>query len=276
MAISDVINSIPATVWSGVFGAFIALLGVIITNWSNTQRLKVQLKHDSDEKEKERKSKLRHDLYLKAAEEVVKARSALVTLAQVDFTQNINVPLYDFSVAISKLTLVADDEVAFEASNLMAIYGALYLKLLSKVVPLQDLKIDIKIQDDLYSNSQIEIQRILSTMTEDNESGNFNGIKRNLLNDSFEFQMKQASQYSDKRDKSYVLHNNLHLEFVRFFISEMKEIGLKQVGLMIKIRKEMGIKSDFESYERILKIQNDKANQELEILLLNLEAWANS
>ena len=66
--IVDFLTSIPGTVWSGFIGALIALSGVLISNRNNTERLRIQLEHDAAEKQRERITALRRDVYLCAME----------------------------------------------------------------------------------------------------------------------------------------------------------------------------------------------------------------
>ncbi len=61
--------------------------GVLISNGSNTKRLKLQLQHDANEKTKERTAALRREVYLRAVEELVKANAHLATLPQLDLSK---------------------------------------------------------------------------------------------------------------------------------------------------------------------------------------------
>ncbi len=60
---------IPINIWSVVLGSMIAFGGILISNWSNSKRLKLQLNHESELKAIDRKVAMRRDVYLNAAEE---------------------------------------------------------------------------------------------------------------------------------------------------------------------------------------------------------------
>ena len=66
----EFLRSIPSTstIWAVILGSGLTLIGVLVSNMSNNKRLEIQLKHDSLEKTKERKSIVRHEVYLLAAE----------------------------------------------------------------------------------------------------------------------------------------------------------------------------------------------------------------
>src|SRR5262245_49382082 len=107
------LSSIPDVVWSGVIASILTLSGVLVSNWSNTKRLLVQLKHDADENQKERVAGLRREVYLTAAEELTKASTYLGSLPQADLAKvNAAEGLQGFFVAATKLQLVAEPTTA--------------------------------------------------------------------------------------------------------------------------------------------------------------------
>jgi len=64
------VEQIPATFWGVVIGAFFSLGGVVLTNRAHDRRLRVQLEHDREVKNRDREMSLRKDVYLAAAEAV--------------------------------------------------------------------------------------------------------------------------------------------------------------------------------------------------------------
>lgn len=103
------LGSIPDVVWSGIIASLLTFIGVMLSNGSNTKRLRIQLDHDAKEKAKERTSVLRRDVYLKTIEELNRVNMKLVELAQADFVNsNPTNDLQDFYAAASKLQLIAE------------------------------------------------------------------------------------------------------------------------------------------------------------------------
>ena len=159
MTLLDLVKSIPDVIWSGIVASVLTLGGVLIANASNTKRLKIQLKHDSTEKLRDRQATLRRDVYLNAAEELVKASSYLGALPSVNVaTTNIGSGLQGFFVAASKLALVSDPSTAYEVNELVGQYGELFLKLTVKLLPLQSVKTDIGIRDDHYERCRWSVR----------------------------------------------------------------------------------------------------------------------
>src|SRR5262245_53109824 len=78
MSVLDLLKFIPDVVWSGIIASLLTLSGVLISNKSNTARLRMQLNHDAEQKERDRKATIRREVYIRAAEELVKANTHLV------------------------------------------------------------------------------------------------------------------------------------------------------------------------------------------------------
>jgi hypothetical protein len=131
------LRAVPNVVWSGIVASCITLLGVMLSNGSNTKRLKLQLDHDAREKSKDKVNNLRKEVYLKAVEDIEATNIHLSTLADRDLANlNMNAEIQAIGASIAKLKLVAEPETARLAGELSAAFGALFLKLMPRLVPL--------------------------------------------------------------------------------------------------------------------------------------------
>jgi hypothetical protein len=111
MEMFDLLKAVPDVIWSGVIASVLTLGGVFISNSSNTKTLKIQLAYDATEKDKDRKTMLRREVYLNVVEESVKANSYLASLPSLDLAStNFASGLQGFFVAAAKLELVADSK----------------------------------------------------------------------------------------------------------------------------------------------------------------------
>lgn len=268
----EFLKSIPSTIWAVLLGAGLTLIGVLVSNMSNTKRLKIQLQHDSYEKSKERKSIVRHEVYLLAAEELVKANSYLGSLSQVDVTTtSIGAGLIGFFVSAAKLSMVADQKTARAVNDLVSLYGELIFRLMSKILPMQSIKSEIEIRNEHYNRTQSEIERILSEMRRVNESAEIDNLRFSALQRSFDFQQSEAKRIAEERNQFWQKFNNLNIEYVRALMHEMKEVSELQIPILVGIRKELDLETNEEEYRQILKSQREKINKQLEKFISNLE-----
>lgn len=271
MDLIRLLQSIPDVVWSGVIAACLALSGVLISNRSNTNRLKLQLQHDAAQKAAERSTHLRREVYLRAAEELTKANTCLASLPQADFTQvNATMGLQGFFAEAAKLQLVAEPHTALLVNQLVAEYGELLLKLLSIIMPLQRARTDIAICNDLYNQAQSEVKRVLAEMTKFNEQAQTNSAVFEALQRSFAFHQSQSERYSIQRTQHWKEFNKGNITFCRCLAIEMKRLGELQIPVLIAIRQDLGLTGELETFKAQMQANNDRMATQLDALIKTL------
>jgi hypothetical protein len=250
------IKSIPDVIWSGLIASMLTLGGVLISNRSNTDRLIRQLEHDANEKAKDRTATLRREVYLRTAEELVKANAHLAGLPQLDIAKiNLGDGLLGFFSAATRLQLIAEPKTALLVNQLASEYGELVFKLMTHLLPVSRAKSDIQIADDLYSKAQTEVTRILSEQNKLIESGRPDPQPFQALDTSFKFHQSQAVKYANDRSDAWARFNQNNLIFQRFLLNELRGIGSKQIPVMIEIRRDLGLTGDLAAIEENMKLQ---------------------
>lgn len=271
MSIVDLLLKIPAVVWSGIVASAITLSGVLLINWSNTNRLKLQLGHDAAEKAKQRKADIRKEVYLLAAEQIVKANMHLATLPQLNLSEtNASDGLQGFFAAAAKLQIIAETKTALMVSELVGFYAELLFKMLAKARPIHDLETSARIAGEHYDRASSEISRILSSMAQYNESAKLDEPAFIALNHSFEAQQKLADKYSKERNDFLSRKNSLHLAFTQELLLEMKKVSKESMLTMIEIRKELEVSSDINEFMRQLERQHQKITTQMNAFLEKL------
>ncbi|MBC7751872.1 MAG: hypothetical protein H7Z73_09170 [Candidatus Saccharibacteria bacterium] len=260
------LQSIPNVIWSGVGAAVIALSGVLVSNWGNTNRLKVQLGHDANERAKERTSTLRRDVYLVAAAELTKVGSRLASLPQKPLSKEKSEnDLNDFFASTSKLQLVAEPQTALLVNRLAGEYAELHLKLLVKTIPINQACCDINLFDDMHEKANNEVTRIIAEKFKFTETAQTNDAIFKALQSSFEFQSSQSQEFSNKRSEAWNLYNRLNVEFISYLLIELRRLGEMQIPVLIAIRKDLGLTSELsalqaqmQEYQERISLQFDR------------------
>ncbi|MBK8285111.1 MAG: hypothetical protein IPK97_09620 [Ahniella sp.] len=273
--ISSLLGAIPTAVWPTIAGALIALAGVFLSNASHNKRLRVQLANDAAEKSKERIATLRRDVYLKAAEEMVKAGSFLAGLPQADLTKaNAGEGLQAFFGSAAKLQLVAEPKTALLVNELSSAYGGLLMHALARLIPLQDAKSDRDIQDELYKRSQAEVSRVLSDMAKFNESANIDERVFAALRRAFEWNSQTSNRHAELRDQAWDRINVSQRDFSRRLFLDLRNLGDLQVRVMVEIRRDLGLTSDLEAFRNQMNCQWQKMESQLNAVLQQFEQQA--
>jgi len=266
------IKSIPDTVWAALTASALTLGGVFLSNRSSTKRLKLQLMHDAQEKDKDRKNDLRKSVYIRAAEEIVNAFQHLATLTQQDLTEvNIGSGLKGLSVAASQAGLIASSETSKAISELMSGFMESFFKLSSELMPLQDVRTDINILNGQYENRSANVQRLLLEMEERNKTGQMDQVSWDAIKQMFDFNQSECERISNERDSKWSEFNRLQLNFTKAAIVELKSISLLTIPALIGIRKEMDLETDEEEYKLQLEKQFNKMDLSIDSFLKKIE-----
>lgn len=273
MYIEQLINSVPDVIWSGIIASFLTLSGVLISNRSNTKRLNIQLTHDREEKIKERTLSLRREVCLKAAEELVKLNIYLASLPQQDITKaNLAEGFAGFQTASTRLQLVAEPKTTLLAMQLSASYGELCFESMHHLMVLGEAKSEIQIADDLYIKANNEVQRILSAMAQQNETGKPDQHAFDALQRSFQFHQDQALKFAENRSAAWISFNRGNIAFIRHFFLYIREIAPQQMKLMVEIRRDLSLIGDLSEVEEEMQKQLDRMTEKLTEFLQRMES----
>lgn len=261
-------RSIPDVIWSGVIASVLTLSGVLISNRSNTNRLRIQLQHDAVENAKERTATLRREVYLQTAEELTKANSHLASLPQSDLAKtNAADGLKGFFAAAAKLQLVAEPKTALLVNQLVAAYGELLLRLVARLMPLQKARTDISINDGLYNKAQAEVTRVLAEMAKFNEGAHVNDVIFGALQRAFDAYQAQTKIHADARGTAWDEFNRLNVEFLRQLLVDMRLMGEQQIPVLIEIRRDLGLTAELGAFREQMDAQWNRMAAQIDAML---------
>jgi hypothetical protein len=264
----DLLRSIPDVVWAGIIASALTLSGVLLSNRSNTKRLRIQLQHDAEEKAKERTAALRREACLRAAEELTRANSHLASLPQSDLTKtNAADGLQGFFAAAARLQLVAEPKTALLVNQLASAYGELFLRLMVRIVPLQKARVDISISDDLYNRAQAQVTRVLAEMSKFNEAARVDEAPFRALQRAFDAHQAQANEYAARRTASWQQFQSLHVEFCKQLMIELRGVGEQQIAVMIEIRRDLGLIAELGAFREQMSTQWKRMAAQLDTTL---------
>ena len=267
-AIASLLASIPDVFWSGIIGAVLALSGVLISNRSNTTRLRIQLQHDANEKAKERTASLRREVYLRTVEELVKANSHLASLPNLDPTKvNLGDGLQGFFSAAARLQLVAEPKTALLVNKLVGEYGEFVIDLLALLQPVHAARSDIQIADSHYTRVQSEVTRVLGELTKINESGNPNSAAFQGLGRSFDFHQGQSSKFASDSKAAWSRFNKANIVFQRAVITKLRDLAPRQVPVMIELRRDLGLNGQMDELEAQMRQQIQRMEDRFNALI---------
>jgi hypothetical protein len=249
LGVSDVI-------WSGAIGSALTLLGVGVSNWSNTSRLKRQIKHDAQEKVRQRKADIRKSIYLEVAEEYVKANAHLGGMSELKLGINGALGLQNFNGAAAKALLICDASSLKLISDLQLKHSIFSMRCVAKAQPARNLQSEVEIHQNAYDGAQVEIKRILSAMVTLNENANGDQAAMARLNRSMEIQQAMAAQSNENKIAVLSRIVTAHVDYLRFTVAGLTEVNDQSTTALIAMRRELEIDENSKAVERILLERN--------------------
>lgn len=249
-----------AVIWSGVFGATIAavisLFGVVAANKSSLDRLNKQHQHDATEataqrehdakqKDEDRKSAIRREVYTKGVEEVHAVLAVIGGMPERPlnkFSEDAD-GLQLFLKANSKVWLVAESEAAHLSRDLTSLMSELYLKALQNAHPLRLAMEPVRDLEKRMSHAETEVRRIEAKSAELKEQ-----------NSTFELREKAAVSLKDaidwvgtlkaERDRQIFQIRPSRIKYAKDVFEDMRPVQVMIVRLVSSLRKELGLPPD--------------------------------
>jgi len=120
------LKNIPDVIWSAVIASLLTLSGVLLTSFGNTKRLKSQLLHDSQQRDKERDLSLRKQVYLDTMEAIANAQNILLSLLNIDFSEiELSSRFSETFLSINKCYVIASNPNVVKGTDRLLFYKGL-------------------------------------------------------------------------------------------------------------------------------------------------------
>jgi hypothetical protein len=168
----EFLHRVPDVIWAALIAAGISYFATRQTNKNSLRVVTLQLQHDSEERDRERAMALRRDVYLPAAEGIVRAQQLLGQLVNPALElQDIQKEITNALVAISKIHLVGDQAtveavMAYNRQLLLA-----YFELLKLRMPITYKDFEAKGYQGMGDRTALETTRTNELMKQFNISG---------------------------------------------------------------------------------------------------------
>ncbi|MFP8778238.1 hypothetical protein [Hydrogenophaga sp. RWCD_12] len=284
--------ALAAGLIAGVVALSVGLLtftGVLLSNSHAMKRQVRQLQHDAmqslrnrehasrqadlnrehaaDQARIERLTTLRREVYLTAVPELVKAQGFLARLSKVDITDLAQLsPLEGLAIAASKISVVGSQPTALKARRLSSRYGETFLKGVGLLKSVPSLNANIRLYQNLYDQSQSEINRILSSITQLNETNTCTPEIAEGLNRSFGIQIENSKKHSTALTQAIQENNKIGLNYSKELLNELSQTSHEVDELLCLIRGELGLPTDLAEF----RTQSAEAQDRIRTVLIGL------
>ncbi len=253
-ALWALIEKIPATFWGVVAGAFFTLIGVALTNRANDRRLREQLAHDRQIKDRDRELSLRKDVYLAAAEAVSAGFMSVGRFANLDISnEEITAGYIEKSPSIAKVHVIAREDTAKAVATFTGELGAVYLRLFAKRIPLVAQKQQLALLKAQMDSFGKERDRMLDLMKQHNLEGSGDQRRWNIIDGNFKFEQQRVEETVKQYNQLAAVLYAAQLKYMEECIGEMAKLTLLLVPIVVTTRRELDLPIDETAYRQILE-----------------------
>lgn len=242
--IVELVRNIPHTIWASFGGAAMALMGVLLSNFSTTRRLKIQLEHDARQKEKDRLLLMRREIYLKTMSELNEVHGRLVAIPQLDSVETATEGFKSFFSTVSQLGVVADAETASLASQFTAEYTLLVMRCLHSASSLIGIKAERKNFEELLEFNASKIIAFSEEASQLSRAGVVDEKVFGVLRNSIDFHQKKIKQFETLLSECGEKWDRLHKAYLSYVLKELYRISETHVAVFVRLRGDFGLSTD--------------------------------
>jgi hypothetical protein len=248
------IEKIPATFWGIVIGSFFTLGGVVLTNRANDRRLREQLRHDRELRNRDRELSLRKDVYLSAAEAISAGLNTVGRFADLDIPNNKLTEAYiEKSPAIAKVHLIANEETTKALTSLVSELTAVYLRLFAKRFPLVMQKAQIAFLQQQMESFSRERDRMLDLMKQFNLEGATDKHRWEVIQGNFKFEQDRITETSKQHATLLADLFPKELDLVKECMEGTNRLNRLLVPVVVAARRELEIPLDEAAYAKVIE-----------------------
>lgn len=270
------LRSVPDVVWSGLLASLITLVGVFFSNCSNRSRLETQLRHDREEKEKERTATLRREISLEAVGEFTEIMYALSQISTRDMTDpELASPAKKFSSTASRLQLVVEPRTALKIQQFSFQCAKIYMQLIARATPISQARTNANISKHWFEISNSEVNRLLIEMKKLNESSQHDHKVFISLSNSYTIQQQQMEKHA--RDMNFYLSQvqYLTLQFNKELLERIIKIVPDQNAIFLELRRDLGLNAEIEMFKELTNQQTAEIIEEYHNVINALQKETN-
>ena len=257
--------------WSGVVGAFVALLGVFIANLQNAKRQKDQHIFDAREKKRDRTVALRKEVYLPLAGALQDAQGFLATLTEIKGEEQ--EPITKFAAAAARLTVVAEMSTAILANRVSSDLSKTYYNLLIEARPCREARENAANARDYRVRAERRAEAMQQQIDKFLGAANSDPI-------AFDAMIAIKKRDQDLADEFFIAENAavqleaIHkINYLRLLTTKFAEFTLSGFSLLVAVRDDFELHTDEAVFLASLVAQRDAVLVEMSKMIEDLESW---
>lgn len=255
-------------------GSIITLFGVWLQSRSEAGRLKRQLQHDSDQREKERQMDLRREVFLGAAEALGRQSEYINLFSKVDFDFWKDQEIIKGNIgAGNKVHLIAGIETIDAYARANQSWANALLKLTKARLKIEEVKSELKSQEDIIAMLSAHRDEALASIRALGTSGNSPQEVHQLHRRRFD---ELQGKIQEEMAKKVELHSKLArllMEISMVGMASHVEFSQKLLAVNLAARREVDLPIDEQRYRELQTLIAKESQEVSHAFVEEMKGW---
>ena len=247
MDLVGMLEAVPATVWGFLVGSLITVIGVALTNASNTKRLRLQHAHEREIAERTRDLAMRRDVYLGAFDAIATGMTMVGNFGELDVPfQDLMRSYMSKAAAMGKVTIVGEEDTIRAVANFEQALTGAFIRLTAQRNGVDQQFTRMQALADKIARSEAEQERLEATIQAGEDP---NGATIRLL----EHERRRCEAL---RAEEHTIEAAFTPALMGLIRTTMEEVGAldRLVAPVIRcVRGELGLSFDETFYVRLVE-----------------------
>lgn len=259
------IESIPPTFWGILIGSLFTVIGVVLTNSSNTKRLRLQHDHERQLESRERDLNLRREVYLGAMEALSAGMVVIGRFSDLEHkTQNLMQVYLDKSPSIARVNLIGEIETIEAVIRFTQELTATFLRLASRREQIYALQKNAATIEERIDSSSKELDHLHTSLHElelqhPQDLGQIDKHHRMI-----EDLQKNINELRNQADEIWNMVIPAQMNLVQICVSEQANLEHLLIPIFRTMRAELGLGFDEVFYTKIIEAGYKQQSEYLE------------
>jgi hypothetical protein len=262
MSFIAILERIPPALYGVMIGSLLTVIGVTLTNISNTKRLRIQHEHERNLENKARDLNLRRDVYMQAMEAISAGLVAVSRFSELNASSDELMHSYtDLSPKIGKVTIVGKNETIKAVATFNLELTGAFLRLTATREKIKAVVQRIEFLDKEIQATQQQLDNLADSTEEDIEK-NMKKTKDQIQKE-YNATNKRLENLKAEYDSFENQFMSMQIDLVQECTSEVAKLDELLVPMIGLMRSELELPFNEKYYAKILKDGHEKQKEYL-------------
>jgi hypothetical protein len=262
-----------AVIAGSLIGSLPTLIGVYLTNRAGDRRLRLQLQHDRQLKDREREMAFKKDTYATAAEAISCHVNAISKFSDLNFPLGkLWAMSFEKSPAIAKVNLVGGESTIRALAGFGTEFSSAFFRLAQQRITLSVLQEQIAVKEAMLRGFEKTRDAMIELMRQHNIDGVQDRHRFETIRGNFQFEADRIETTDQEIQRMKIELSAKHMPFAKQCFVESARVNEALIPLLVAARMELDTTTDEQQYAEILRQTSSTIEGQLDEFIKSVAA----